>query len=364
MKNVSFSAAGIYMLMVLIWLAIIFGLLFVGHFSLIHPTQKTINILTWGSIFDTSTISSFTKRTGIKVNVSYYSTNEELLVALKSTKGSGYDLIVPSDYAVPILKEQGLLKKLDKSRLTFLSNLNPLLTARSFDPTNDYSLPYMVEIFGLGYSKSFFGGSLPNPSWHLIFTKPAGFKIAMVNDPVEAIDLAAYYLFKQANRPLTAKQIESVKQLLVTQKAWVEAYTDFRPDYFLLTGNCPLVVTQLSSVIRAQEQSSDIGFALPHEGTFMSIENLAIPTGSHNNAVYDFINYVYTPPITISHFEKLASVPATSDVLSQLQFKDDLQKTIISLLTMDRDQFEKFALFFAPIMPENTLHNLWVEVKS
>lgn len=367
MKKTGLLSGGIYFLTMLLWALVIIGLLFAPRLSFLMPAQKSINILTWGSIFDSSTLSEFHRRTGIKVNISYYSTNEELLVALKSTRGYGYDLIVPSDYAVKILKDHRLLKKIDKSRLDFWDSLNPLLIGHFFDPANDYSMPYMVEFFGLGFSKSYFKGSLAQPSWELLFKDPRTYKIAMVNDANEAVNLAAHYLYSSSIGHLVQSsddQIKEIKELLVKQKAWVEAYTDFRPDYFLLTHNCPLVVTQLSSIIRAQEQSSDIGFAIPREGTFMSIENLALPCGSQNDAVYDFINYVYRPEVVINHFEKLASLPAVVNVLPTLHFEGDLQKTIISLLTLNRSEFEKFVLFYLPIMPENKLNNLWVEVKS
>lgn len=367
MRKITLLSMGIYFLILLFWLLVIIGMLFASRLSFLTTSQKTINILSWGSIFDTSTLSEFHRRTGIKVNISYYSSNEELLVALKSTKGYGYDLVVPSDYAVEVLKKRCLLKKIDKSRLNFLHSLNPLLMGHFFDVSNDYSLPYMVEFFGLGFSKSYFQGALPNPSWKWIFTNPQTFKIAMVNDAIAAVDLAAYYLYRPAEgRPLariTSDQIQNIKQLLVEQKAWVEAYTDFRPDYFLLTRSVPLIVSQLSSVIRAQEQSSDIGFAIPQEGTFISIENLALPCGSQNDAVYEFINFVYTPKIMLSHFEKLASLPATVNVLPELRFEDGLRDAIVPLL-LNRADFEKRILFFAQIMPENTLHDLWVEVKS
>lgn len=346
-------------LIVLFWFAVILGMLYVPRLA-IFPRAKTLNILSWGGIFDPATLADFTAATGIKVNVSFFSTNEELLVYLRTTQGRGYDLVVPSDYAVKQLRDEKLLKKIDKSRLTFLDSLNPNLLGYSFDVHNDYSLPYMVEVFGLSYDKEFFKGTLNPSSWDWIF-RPHGFKIVMVNDPVEAVVLAAHYLYRPVPQSLSSQQITEVKDLLIAQRQWIEAYSDFRPDYFLLTKNCPLVVTAYSSYLRARQQSSDIGFAIPEEGTFMSIENISISAATHeDDAVYDFINYMYKADVLKHHFTTRSSVPATKDMLTELP----VDKEISTILTQPRDAFIKNVMFFAPIMPERKLHKLWIAVKS
>ena len=66
------------------------------------------------------------KEYNIKVNYGTYSSNEELLAKISSSKEGTYDLIFPSDYMVEVLKERNLVEILDKSKLNNISNINPL----------------------------------------------------------------------------------------------------------------------------------------------------------------------------------------------------------------------------------------------
>src|SRR3990167_11377459 len=71
--------------------------------------EPTLNVFVWGDFFPEETFHKFEKETGIKINPSYYTSNEELLLKLEKTDGKGYDLIFPSDYAVNILAQKKLL---------------------------------------------------------------------------------------------------------------------------------------------------------------------------------------------------------------------------------------------------------------
>lgn len=366
MKKIAFFDWYIPTAIVLGWVIVIVGSFFVSQLPWPWQKERTLNILTWTGILDEKTIADFSRKTGMVLNVSYYTTNEELLSALKAGKSADYDLVVPSDYAVKILRDENLLKPIKKNRLTFINTINPLFLGYDFDPDNEYSLPYMWEIFGLGFSKHFFGQLLPD-SWKWIFQDPKTFKIVMVNDSVEAVNLAAFYLYRFPDRPLPLlndQQTENVRQLLIKQKEWVEAYTDFRPDYFLLSKDCPLVVTQFSNVLRGRKLSDDVGFKIPKEGTFISIENFAIPAGVRDeDAVYEFLNYLYTPAVMNHHFDELSSLP-TTHILHDLDFDEELKKAILSLLGQSREEFKKQVLFFTPILSEKVLHQVWVDVKS
>ena len=182
---------------VLFWIALIGAILYWPKLKVIQYDSRTLNVFAWGDILDPSVIAKFEKETNIKVRLSYYASNEELLVKLKATQGEGYDLIVPSDYAVKILIQENLLKCLDKSRLHFWKELNPHLLGHFFDPENRYSLPFEWEVYLFGINKDYFDANpkLP-PSWKLIFDrKTVQYKISMTNDPIEAIQFAGFYLF-------------------------------------------------------------------------------------------------------------------------------------------------------------------------
>ena len=75
--------------------------------------ERVINVLNWSSYIPNEVIENFEKETGIKVNYSTYSSNEELLAKVSSAKIGTYDLIFPSDYMIEIMRSRDILDKID-----------------------------------------------------------------------------------------------------------------------------------------------------------------------------------------------------------------------------------------------------------
>lgn len=345
---------------VIAWVTFIFGILYFPKWTFIPLEEKSISIFAWGDIFDPAVVAKFEKETGIKVHLNYYSSNEELLVKLKATGGFGYDLLVPSDYAVGLLIKEDLLKPLDRSQLNFWDHLNPVLLNHFFDPANQYSIPFEWELFGFGIDKEFFKHRPLMPSWKMLFDKNViDYKIAMINDPIEAVLFASFYLYGPM-KSLSVEQIKEVENLLIEQRQWVLAYADFRADYFLATKNCPVVVASSSYIWRSKKLFPHIDFVIPEEGTFLTIENLAIPKLSTKEAlIYQFINFLYRPESVAEHCETYGFFPATLNALQFLDMDDKAKE----YLYIPRETFQKF-YFFQNIMPEVTVRNIWVEVKT
>lgn len=343
-----------------LWSLFIGAILYLPNLKLFTRVEKSINVFSWGDILDPQIVADFEKSSGIKVHINYYASNEELLVKLKATQAKGYDLIVPSDYAVSQLIQENLLKEIDKSQVDFLYALNPLLMAQFFDPENRFSLPFAWELFGLGIDREYFEKSSFEPTWGLIYdANRIAYKIAMINDPLEAIPLTAFYLF-QKNTPLNEENFNRVRKLLMNQRSWVEAYADFRGDYLIATKNCPVAVASSSYISRSKKMFPFIQFIVPKEGTFITIENLCIPIhSSKESLVYKFINYLYNPDSIKKHFESYGFFPASMQANDLLQMDAEFSKFLFST----REDFQKYH-FFKPIYSQQKIRDLWIEVKS
>jgi spermidine/putrescine transport system substrate-binding protein len=345
---------------ILFWIALIFAALYWPKWKIFKYDANSITVFAWGDILEPSVIAKFEKETGIKVYLNYYSSNEELLVKLKATRGEGYDLIIPSDYAVRLLAQEGLLQEIDKAKLDFFQNINPLLLGHSFDPENRYSIPFEWEIFGLGIDKDYFKNHSFDPSWKLLFDHSLiHYKVTMINDPIEALLFASYYLYGPLDN-LNKEQAINVKKLLLQQKKWVEAYADFRADYFLATKNCPVVLASSSYIWRSKRMFNFIEFAIPKEGTFITIENLSIPKSTDKQAlIYKFINHLFKPESIKTHFDAFGFFPSTTHNLSILSLSQDEKDLILS----SSEAFKKYH-FIKALLPQKQIQNIWVEVKS
>src|SRR3954466_5386690 len=86
------------------------------------PSEKTVHVAIWSGYLPPEVAQDFEKKFGIKIVVSNYSSNEELLAKLQAG-ATGYDVIVPSDYMVGVMAKQKLLKPLDRAKLPHASRL-------------------------------------------------------------------------------------------------------------------------------------------------------------------------------------------------------------------------------------------------
>jgi spermidine/putrescine transport system substrate-binding protein len=345
---------------VISWIVVIFGLLLTPKWKALQPNDaKTLNIFTWGDYFDPKVLEQFEKDHGVKIQLHYYSSNEELILKLKAHKGQGYDLVVPSDYAVQILIKENLLQPLDYSRITFLDQISPALLHHPFDPHNRYSLPNMFEVYGIGFDPDQIDPSRVQPTFgHVFDPSMIDYAFAMTPDPVEAVTFAACYLYGKVDR-LDSTQTARIRQLLIDQKPLVEAYADYRSKYLLQTKNCALSILRASFLLHIARENPQMSFMLPKEATVVSIESVAIPIGCEKtDLVYSFLNYLYQDEVMASQVAICPLFPATSSACAFLH-EPDLYFSIYNQV-MKKPNF----YFFRHLIPEETAREIWVEVKN
>lgn len=322
-----------------------------------------MTVFAWPGMFDAHAIARFQEQTGIKVHVSYYESNEELM--LKLGNGKGYDLIVPSDYAVDRLRQKGLLKKLDLHKLPIMKSINPLFLSHYYDEKNEYFVPLEWAVFGIGVNKRCFQSPL-KASWNLIFD-PTFLKnehLVMTNDPFVAIPLASLYL-SGALDAASLRKIEAIERVLDRQRPLVVAYTDYRASYYLVTKNACLAVTSSANLIKSMEEDPFIGFIIPDEGSLVTIEGFAITAASRKeDLAYAFINFMMTPDQIASRYEELGFFPTTVEAARDIK----MHSLVHSLLSLPRNQFfERFHLLRYDVLrsalSDQELQDLWVRVK-
>lgn len=347
------------------WLSIIFGALYLPNYLPSYSNHKTLNIYCWPDIFNSSVIADFEKNTGIKVNISYYESNEELVIKLKATKGEGYDIIVPSDYTVDILRKENILKKLDKSKLSFYNKIHPKLLGHFFDPKNDYSIPYEWALFGIGIDKSLYKDNKIDNSWSLIFEpQKLNQKIIMTNDPLVGIPCAALYLFGTL-KDIDQEKLNQIQNLLSKQRPYVTAYSDSRPDYYIASKNAPLALASTSYIWRSIRDYPFIDFILPKEGSMMTIENIvALKNSKNDDLIYEFLNYIYQPQIIAENYKELAFFPTTTDSIDLLKSENiKLPSILTSLDSLNNIEFLQMDYFKEPV-DEQKIQDAWISMKS
>ena len=81
-------------------------------------SSGTLNLLNWDDELPEPLVPTFEKKTGIKVNTTPFSQNEEQINKLQATGGGGFDLCQPTADRAPQFKDLEVLQPLDPKKLS------------------------------------------------------------------------------------------------------------------------------------------------------------------------------------------------------------------------------------------------------
>lgn len=346
-------------LIIFVWIGIFFAFLCTPSITR-YFKKDTLNVFTWAGLSDPAIFKKFEEETGIAVNVSYFGSNEELIVKLLATQAEGYDLIIPSDYAVQFLKEHDLLQKLDKSKLPCFDRIDPVFLGHYYDKNNDYSVPIEWYVLGFGINKKYYKKT-PIASWNAVFSPVylEGERLGIINDCRELIGLTMFYLYKVL-RPASGQEMNEIITVLKNQKKYAEAYTDFRGDFLLESGNASIVIMGNNFALKSVKHNTDIEFILPEEGTFLQTENCVIPRKSiQAEKVYALINFLLRPDIQKQNFEHATNLTTTKDA----QFLYDEPLIAQTLKYLHRLPHRSICLF-QNFLTDDQVNTIWLSFKS
>lgn len=355
MVSTRISSVFVRFIIIFFWAVALIVFLYLPRIGKLFQRERSLSIFTWASLIDPVYLKGFEQETGIKLYISYYESNEELLSKMQATKGSGYDLIIPTDYMLIKLKKKGYLKKIDKTQLTFLADFDPKLLGLYFDPNNEYSIPYFWAVYGLGIDTAYYGGTVPEATWGLVFNpKMMPSSVGMTDNIREAIYIPTFYLFGSIEALKDPHNLEKVKQLLIEQKKHVEVYSEARAEDLLLSKSCPVAVGLSYDIWRAVRDDPDLTFIIPKEGSFLSIDSIVIPkTTDKDDLIYQFINYLYRREVLEHHVEKYGLCPTLRSIESEGG----------ETFCPTEEQFKRLH-FFKDIISKAKLNDVWLAVMA
>ncbi len=272
----------------------------------VDPTQLSdeLFLYIWSDYINPEILEQFETEYGVRVNVDLYDSNESMIPKIRAGN-SGYDIVVPSDYAVQSMIMDGLLAPLDKTLLPNIKHMNPDLMDLYFDPGNVYSVPYFWGTTGIAYNQKFFDE--PPTSWSAIFDPAELEKIdgrfTMLEDPREVPGAALIYQGKSVNST-DAEALATAEKLLIAQKPFVASYDSSNVNLKLATEEIILahswsgMAGQAMYGIEDKPGNPDVRFLIPEEGGVIWMDNLAIVADSPNKyTAHVLINYLMRPDV-------------------------------------------------------------------
>jgi spermidine/putrescine transport system substrate-binding protein len=287
-------------------------LLVVGIMLAINSSRTTsLRIFIWEEYIDPEVFRLFEREFGARVIEDNFGSNEEMRAKLQAG-GAVYDLVVPSDYMVVLLRKEGLLLPIDLASIPNLRHLGERFRDPPYDPGHRYSVPYQWGITGIGYNKS--QVNPPPAGWIDLFDPariaPYKNRISMLNDMREVI-AAALVASGHSPESADAQALAQAQALLLRQKPFLAKYDSESFEDSLASGETVLAQGWSGEIAMAQAQNPDIGFIVPAEGTFVFVDNWAIPQGARQTQLaMEFMNFVLRPEISamIVNYTRYASV--------------------------------------------------------
>ncbi len=322
-----------------------------------QPKQQALNIYAWSAELPQEVVDDFQAETGIVVTVDTFDSNESLIAKLEAG-ATGYDLVNPSQYAVPILTGEGLLLELDHSKLENYTNLGEVFQNVSFDPGNVTSIPYLWGTTGMAYNDECV--TTPITSWAAMWDEQYAGRIYMLDNM-----LAAYIAGLQVNgfhaNTTDPEEIAIATQSLIDQKAVLGGYNSTNFAELVSTGEACIVEAWSGNVVQVMNENPHVHYVVPEEGGSMWVDSYSITASAVNvDAAYQFIDYLLRPEVAAKVTE-LAGV-ATAVDSSKALLPPEIANNLAIFPPAESLQKTDFIVFLGDAM--TYYQDGWTQVKA
>lgn len=251
----------------------------------------TLTISNWDQYMPEDLIPGFEKETGINVKYVKHATNEEVMGKLEAADGGGYDLVFVSGQFAQSLNERGWAAEVDDGAIPNLSNLYPEAEELSYDPGNEFSVPYTWGTTGLCYRSD----KVDAPtSWNDLLQPAPELegKTTMLATDRWLLLPALKSLGYSANTTDQA-ELEEARDLLLETKDTLLAYDDTTFYSKLVSGEAYMVEAWDGWCNYGIAEDPRIEFVVPEEGSDLWADTMVVLESSENKeAAFEFINYV------------------------------------------------------------------------
>jgi putrescine transport system substrate-binding protein len=304
------------------------NVIFLALFVLLSSTtafaeeEKILNVYNWSNYIADDTIKNFEKETGIKVRYDVFDNNEILQARLMMRK-TGYDIVVPTDRFAQTELQAGLLRKLDKSKLPNLVNIDPIVqkALAKLDPDNDYLVDWLWGYITVGINtkqvKAALGATpMPHNAWDLLFNPAYAAKlsscgISFMDSGSEVLPTTLLYMGKKAYSQDAADYKEAAV-LLAQIRPYIRVFSSSGYINDLANGSLCAVMGYSGDINIARRRAieskngNDIEALIPTTSAVMFFDTMAVPADApHPNNAMLWMNYIMRPEVHASLTNKV-----------------------------------------------------------
>ncbi|MBE6576451.1 MAG: ABC transporter substrate-binding protein [Ruminococcaceae bacterium] len=325
-----------------------------------------LNVYNWGEYISVDegeedafdTIAEFEKLTGIKVNYTNFASNEELYAKLKNG-GTAYDIIIPSEYMVARMINEGMLETINMDNIPNMKHMDPSFVGLGHDPDNRYSVAYMWGTVGIIYNTTLVDPEDDVESWDILWNEKYANDILMFSNSRDAFGIALKKLGYSYNTT-DEKELQEAAEALKEQKLLVQAYVMDEIFDKMGGGEAALAPYYAGDAVTMTAENPDLAYAVPREGTNLFVDSMCIPKGAKNKEAAEiFINFMCEPKVGVYNCYYIGYSTPSATVKEYL----DAEVVENPIAYPDQEVLDKAEVYLAlPDATTKLIDNLWTEV--
>ena len=259
--------------------------------SVLPYAGQTLHVYNWGEYTGENILREFEEKTGAKVVMENFDSNEQMYI--KVANGEAYDILVPSDYMIQRLIQEGYLQKLDHSKLDCLDKLCDDVVGLPYDPGNEYSIPYFWGSVGIVYDKTKVDlEDLEREGFDIFKDQKYKGQIYLYDSERDSFMMALKALGYSMNTE-NEDELQAAYEWLVecVQTMEPEIVTDEIIDN-MAQGRKALGLIYSGDATYVMSENEDMGYYLPESGTNLWSDAMVIPANAKNpDLAHEFINF-------------------------------------------------------------------------
>ena len=248
----------------------------------------------------------------IRVQYSTYDSNE-IMYSKLANGGITVDVIIPSDYMIGRMVQEGMLEELNFDNIPNYQYIDDAFKNTSYDPENKYSVPYTWGTVGIIYNTKYVDEA-DVTGWELLWNEKYAGKILMFDNSRDAFGIAEYLLGYDVNTTDEA-ELQDCAAKLAEQKPVVQQYVMDQIFDAMENEEAWIAPYYAGDYLTMVEENPDLAFYRPTaQGYNMFIDAMCIPTCcQEKEAAEAFINFLCSPEISSANMAFLGySVPSTA----------------------------------------------------
>ena len=315
-----------------------------------------------GEYLGENVISDFEKQFGVRVIVENFDSNEMMYTKLMA--GDRYDVIIPSDYMIERLMNEDFLQPLDKSMIPNMENMSDAVLGMSYDPQNDWSIPYFWGSVGLVYNhENVDPAVIEREGWEILRNTDYAGHVYIYDSERDSFMMAFKALGYSMNTEDPDEINAAYEWLLQMNNTMSPVYVTDEVIDGMMNGYKDIAVVYSGDAAVVLDENEDMSFYMPSQGTNIWCDAMVIPANAENpKLAHEFINYMLTYEAAFDNTETVGYTSPNAEVFEEMTSSEDLYADNAAYLP--RSGYDKDEMFHDNQTLMRELSRLWIKVKA